>query len=100
MGPEQLYRRVLEGIDAVRQEGISREQFERHRRNLQGSFIRQFNSLEFIANNFLSYRFKESDFFSFPAQLEQVTLEQVTGALNENLVEKYHATSIIYPRSR
>ncbi len=97
--PEQLYRRVLEGINAVRREGISEEQFERHRRNLQGSFIRQFNSLEFIANNFLSYRFKGSDFFDFPEQLEQITLEEITGALNENLAEGYHAVSIIYPRS-
>lgn len=97
--PEQLYRRVLEALTSIQSEGISREQFERHRRNLQGGFIRQFNSLEFIANNFLSYRFKDSDFFRFPELLQQVTLEQVTAGLTENLAEKYHAVSIIYPRS-
>jgi len=96
--PEQLYQRVLEALKSIQERGISREQFERHRRNLQGSFIRQFNSLEFIANNFLGYRFKGSDFFRFPELLQQVTLEQVTAAFKK-LDEKYHAVSIIYPRS-
>lgn len=96
--PEQLYQHVLKEIGGARETGISREQFERHRRNLQGGFIRQFNSLEFIANNFLAYRFKGSDFFRFPELLQQVTLEQVTEMLTENLSEKYHAVSIIYPR--
>ncbi len=97
--PEELCRRVLEAIAEARRGGIPREQFERHRRNLQGSYIRQFNSLEFIANNFLGYRFKGSDFFRFPELLHQVTPEQITAALAENLAVDYHAVSIIYPRS-
>ena len=97
--PEELYRRILEAIEEMQKKGISREQFERHRRNILGGFIRRFNSLEFIAHNFLGYRFKGIDLFRFPELLQQVTLGQVTAALEKNLAERYHAVSIINPRT-
>ncbi|NMA92487.1 MAG: insulinase family protein [Firmicutes bacterium] len=97
--PEELYRRILEAIEEMQKKGISREQFERHRRNILGGFIRRFNSLEFIAYNFLGYRFKGIDLFRFPELLQQVTLGQVTAALEKNLAERYHAVSIINPRT-
>lgn len=96
--PEKLYRRVLEAIGEFRQKKLTGEQFERHRRSQLGGFIRQFNSLEYIANNFLSYHFRGVDFFSFPAVLQQVTLEEVNALLIDLLALERHAVSVITPR--
>lgn len=74
----------MEAIARARREGFSAEQFERHRRNRLGSFMRRFNSLEFVANNYLAYRFRGSDLFNYPAILHQITLEEVQSLLEES----------------
>ncbi|MEW5784087.1 MAG: pitrilysin family protein [Bacillota bacterium] len=97
--PDELYRRVMDGISKVKRDGISAEQFERHRRSQLGGYMRRFNSLEFIANNFLAYRFKDSDLFDFPALLQDVKRDEVTALLEENLDPGRHAVSLILPRA-
>lgn len=97
--PEELYRRILAGIREFRQKGITPEQFERHRRCQLGAYLRQFNSLEFIANNFLAYHFRGGDFFSFPAVLSGIEQAEAEALLAENLAEERHAVSMILPKS-
>ncbi len=95
--PEKLYRRILDGIGALRETGITAEQFERHRRKQLGVYLRQFNTLEFIANNFLSYHFCGADFLSFPVLLSQINKAEIEALLAENLDEEHHAVSMILP---
>jgi len=96
--PELFYQKIMEEISRVKKNGINQEQLERHRRNFMGKFMRRFNSLEFIANNFSSYRFKDIDFFAFPAVLQGITLSEVNGRLEEHFVENSHAVSLIHPQ--
>ncbi len=95
--PEQLYRRIMEAVAGIKKEGISKEQFERHRRKVLGSYIRRFNSLEFIANNFLSFRFKGIDLFQLPSILHEVRREEALALVEENLDPDRHAVSLIVP---
>lgn len=95
--PDLLYDRIMAGIDRVKQEGFAGEQFERHRRDLLGRFMRRFNSLEFIANNFLAYRFRGADLFRYPALLQEIEPDEITALLDENLDPERHAVSIILP---
>ncbi len=95
--PDNLYERIMGAIARAKQEGLGAEQFERHRRNRLGSFMRRFNSLEFIANNYLAYLFRGSDLFNYPAILQQITLEEVQALLEEVLIPERHAVSIILP---
>ncbi len=95
--PEQLYRRIMEAVAGIKKEGISKEQFERHRRKVLGSYIRSFNSLEFIANNFLSFRFKGIDLFQLPSILHEVRREEALALVEENLDPDRHAVSLIVP---
>ena len=97
--PDQLFNRVMDGIDRARRDGITDEQFERHRRSQLGGYMRRFNSLEFIANNFLAYYFKGADFFDFPRILHEIKKEQVSALLEENLDPERHAVSLILPRA-
>ena len=96
--PDQLYERIMEAIARAKQEGLGEEQFERHRRSQLGNFMRRFNSLEFIAHNYLAYRFRGSDLFNYPAILQQITLNEVQALLEEVLVPERHAVSVIVPK--
>ncbi len=96
--PDRLYERIMSAIEKAKQEGPGAEQFERHRRDRLGSFMRRFNSLEFIANNYLAYRFRGSDLFNYPAILQQITLDEVRALLEETLVPERHAVSIVVPK--
>ncbi|MGI6097139.1 MAG: EF-P 5-aminopentanol modification-associated protein YfmH [Dethiobacteria bacterium] len=95
--PEQLYERIIEGINRIKKAGIDKESFERHRRSAFGDFLRRFNSLEFIANNYLAYRFRGIDFLSIPEVLHKITIDDVQERLFEHLEDDNHAVSIIKP---
>ncbi len=95
--PDRLCERIMGAIDALKKKGIDQEQFERHRRKMLGGYIRRFNSLEFIANNFLAYRFRETDLFELPSIMQEVKLEEVIALAAENLNPKRHAVSLILP---
>ena len=56
--PSRLVERVAEGIDSFLGAGVDPNEFERTRRRVIGSMLRGFDSLEFIAYNFLTYHFR------------------------------------------
>ena len=95
--PEKLHARILEGIEEVRKNGLEEATFHRHRRKTQGEFLRSFNSLEFIANNYLAYRFRNSDFFDVYRLLDELSLADVGALLQDHFKEERHAISIINP---
>ncbi len=95
--PNLLHQRILEGIESIKKEGLGQDSFERQRRKMQGEFLKSFNALEFIANNFLAYRFRGIDFFEIVDVLETITFEDIENRLHEHLTEEMHASSIIYP---
>ncbi len=95
--PDLLYGRVMDGIENLKKAGIDQEQFERHRRKILGGYIRRFNSLEFIANNFLAYRFRGADLFELPSVLQEVKREEALALAAEILEPDRHAVSLILP---
>lgn len=95
--PDLLHARILEGIGEVRKKGLDEGKFNRHRSKMQGEFLRSFNSLEFIANNYLAYRFRNSDFFDIFSLLSEISLTDVETLLHEHFQEERHAISIINP---
>lgn len=97
--PDLLCERILGAIESLTKNGIDEEQFERHRRKILGGYIRRFNSLEFIANNFLAYLFRGTDLFDLPSILNEVQREEVLALAEENLDPERHAVSYILPRS-
>ena len=95
--PERLHEELLSGIRNFKKEGLREESFERHKRKMRGEFLRSFNSLEFIANNYLAYRFRKIEFFDILDVLEEITLDDLQKRLFEHLDEDLHAVSIINP---
>ncbi len=95
--PDKLYEKIIEGINKEKREGINKESFERQKNKLMGEFLKDFNSLEFIANNYLAYQFKDINIFDYINILDQVSIKEVEERLEELLQDSNHAVSIIEP---
>lgn len=97
--PEALAGEILDEVDRVRRDGIEERDFERQKRSLTGSFLRYFNSLEFTADNFCSYRFHDVNLFDLIDVLHGLEFPQVLDRLDEHLRRDAAASSIIQPRA-
>ncbi|UNC91473.1 EF-P 5-aminopentanol modification-associated protein YfmH [Candidatus Contubernalis alkaliaceticus] len=93
--PDKLYQALLDSITQYIQKGFKEEDFERQRRKMLGEFLRNFNSLEFIANNFLYYHFRENNLFDFVSLLQEMKAEDIHLRLRELFDKDYHSCSII-----
>ncbi|MGB4568996.1 MAG: peptidase M16, partial [Tepidanaerobacteraceae bacterium] len=63
-----------------------------------GEFISGFNSLEFIATNFVSYHHKNINIFDYLKVLEEITMQDVTERLNSFFDFSRNATSLVIPK--
>lgn len=93
--PNQMIARIRTAIDQAKQSGISSKDFERSRRKKIGSFLRQLNSPEAIANEFTKYQFKGIELFDILPVYEQMTLEDVNKRLQEHFDWSNMAISIV-----
>ncbi|PZE22391.1 EF-P 5-aminopentanol modification-associated protein YfmH [Paenibacillus xerothermodurans] len=93
--PERLIATVREEIDAVKEQGVNNDDFERSRKKKIGGFLRQLNSPEAIANEFTKYRFKDIDLFDILPVYERMTLDDVNARLREHFNWNQLAASIV-----
>ncbi|MBO8162532.1 MAG: insulinase family protein [Brevibacillus sp.] len=93
--PDELVK-VLNGeVERILEQGISTEDFERSRRKKIGQFLRALNSVEYIANQFTSYKFNETDLFDVLPVLESITLDDANRRLREHFQPEQQAVSIV-----
>ncbi len=71
---------------------------KRAQREAVGEFVQLFDSLEFIANGFLFYHFKDASLFEYMQVLEQVTVDEVNERLKEHLRPENAAVSVVSPK--
>ena len=98
--PVRLEEAILAGLREARENGITEEEFQRQKRKSIGGFLYALNSLEFIANNFVSTRLRGSSLLSYLDVLQQLKAEDVERCLQEQLIEERLSVSIIWPRSQ
>jgi len=95
--PDRLLTIVREHLERKVQDGVSEAEFERIRRKKIGQWLRSFNSLEFVANQYTTYRFNGTDLFAVLPMLEQMTAEAVNRRLREHLTPDQMVVSIVEP---
>lgn len=93
--PEKLISRVQEEIDRVKSEGIAVSDFERSKKKKIGSFLRQLNSPEAIANEFTKYRFKDIELFDILPVYEELNKAEVNELLHSHFDWSRLAASIV-----
>jgi predicted Zn-dependent peptidase len=97
--PEQLQQRIVDGISKLRRDGLDPQVLERSRKKLLGRFARGFNSLEFVANNFLNYQFMGTEIFEYPLLLREMPLETIQARFAEHFSLDNLAQSRIVPKA-
>jgi predicted Zn-dependent peptidase len=95
--PEKLRREVFAAIERVRRDGFPEEDFLRIRNKATGKFLRNFNSLEFVASSFIQGYFLDIELFDFLPTVESVTPADVAARIAGHFDEPRSSASIIEP---
>src|SRR5690606_27401192 len=98
--PEELHRRLLDGLERLRKRGIPAEDIRRTQRQAGGEFVQLFDSLEFIANRSLYFHFKGVSLFDYMRAPSEATPDQVTARPAEHLPPERPARAIVWPQGR
>ncbi len=96
--PQEVKDIIFRHIDKTKKEGLNEEDFKRMKRKKIGMFLKYFDSLEFIANNFISYHFRGINLIDYLDVLKKITFEEVTKRFENHFKEEYSVLSIINPK--
>ncbi|SHK38801.1 EF-P 5-aminopentanol modification-associated protein YfmH [Paramaledivibacter caminithermalis] len=95
--PDRVYEIICEEIKNIRNKGLNQEDFERIKRKSIGQHISSYNSVEFIANTFISYYFKGINLFDYITELNNLDFESVSRRFNEHFDLSKSVLSLIKP---
>jgi predicted Zn-dependent peptidase len=93
--PEKLVETIKQELLTLQQTGIEADDFERSKRKKIGHYLRSLNSVEFIANQFTSYKFNGNELFSVVPLLESITREEVEERLKQHFQPQQMSVSIV-----
>lgn len=93
--PDKLLAMIKQELAEHAKTGISQDDFERSRRKKIGHYLRALNSVEYIANQFTSYKFNGTDLFAVLPILESITREDVQQRMKEHFQFDQMAVSIV-----
>ncbi len=96
--PKKVKEIILDYIEKSKKEGLSKEEFERTKKKKIGSFIKCFDSINFIGNSFISYVFKDINLLDYLDVIKDITFEEVEERLKEHFKEEYCVISIVEPK--
>ena len=96
--PKKVKDIIFKYINKYKEEGLSEEDFNRVKKKKIGQFIKYFDSVNFIANNFISYKFKDINILDYLEVIKEIEFTEVTERLNSHLKEEYCAISIVEPK--
>ncbi|WP_131022657.1 EF-P 5-aminopentanol modification-associated protein YfmH, partial [Clostridioides difficile] len=95
--PKKVKEIILDYIEKSKKEGLSKEEFERTKKKKIGSFIKCFDSINFIGNSFISYVFKDINLLDYLDIIKDITFEEVEERLKEHFKEEYCVIAIVEP---
>ncbi len=95
--PREVKKIILEHIEKYKIEGLNNQEFERIRKKKIGNLLKYFDSVDFIANNFITYNFKGINLLDYLEVLKDIKFEEVQERLNSHLKEEYCVMSIVEP---
>lgn len=95
--PREVKKIILEHIEKYKIEGLNNQEFERIRKKKIGNLLKYFDSVDFIANNFITYNFKGINLLDYLEVLKDIKFEEVQDRLKSHLKEEYCVISIVEP---
>lgn len=95
--PEQLDEYLRRAIRDLKKNKLQAADVERMKRRALGYYLASFDSLEYIANSFLSHEFNGTNMLEFPDVLQELTVDQVNDLLEDSFDLSKSAVSILLP---
>ncbi|WP_343101478.1 pitrilysin family protein [Romboutsia sp. MSSM.1001216sp_RTP31141st1_G3_RTP31141_220114] len=98
--PREVKNKILEYVEKYKKEGLDEKEFERIKKKKIGNFLKYFDSVNFIANNFISYKFKDINLLDYLDVLKSIEFSEVEKRLHSHLKEEYCVISIVEPSGK
>jgi len=95
--PNKVYELICNEINRIKDKGLSEKDFDRIKRKSIGQHITSFNSVEFIANTFTAYYFKELNLFDYIEVLNELEFKEINNRFIEHFSIDNSVLSIINP---
>lgn len=93
--PENIKKIVLEEIAKFKETGFVEEEFTRIKKKMIGRYLSSFNSIQYVANTFISYYMKDVNLFEYLEVLNEVDLEYITNEVRGHFEEEFSTLSIV-----
>lgn len=95
---EEVERQISLALEQAKTEGLDMEAFELAKKKKIGSFIRSFDSIESIANGYLSYHFRGVDILDYYEELNRIRPDDLKQRLEEHFDGSMKVVTIIEPK--
>ena len=95
---EDVTNRIKEEIENIIKNGISNEEFDRIKKKIYGFYVRDFDSVETVANTFLMDHFKGINSFDYFEEFLALTKEYVEKIGREVFDSKNMILSVVNPK--
>lgn len=93
--PNLVFEKVKSHIQKIRQNGLNEKNFIRCKRVMMAEFVRDFDSVDDIANSLLNFVFEGSDAFEYREIIEKTSFADVCACLDDSFDDKCFALSVI-----
>lgn len=81
--PQKVYDSFKEQINKFKQNGINKDDFERIKKKIYGTYVKEYNDVTDISRMFLADYFKGINSFDYLEEIDTVNLEYTTQILND-----------------
>ncbi|WAW15595.1 EF-P 5-aminopentanol modification-associated protein YfmH [Peptostreptococcus equinus] len=96
--PDLVKEKIDQYIDELRRNGIKKSDFEINKKKKIGGFLKSFDSISFIANNFLRYMFRGINFLDYLQVLKNIELSDIEDRLDNFFLKEKSVISIVSPK--
>lgn len=96
--PYEVKSRLFDYIEKIKEDGFKEEQFEIIKKRYLGGYLKYFDSLDFIANNFISYHFKDINLLDYIDVVKEITIDDIQSRFAEHFTKDNSVISIVNPK--
>lgn len=95
--PEKVQQEMINEINRLQRDGLDEKVFERIKKVIFGRFLRQFNSVEKLANTFVANLFRNINLFDYIQTYESITFNDVKERFTNHFKIDNMSLSVIKP---
>ena len=95
--PQKVIEEINKEIEKYKQTGFNSEEFERIKKKMYGEYVKSYNDVSSIANNFLSDNLRGVNSFDFLENVLVLDKDYVEKILKELFVEDRKVVSVVLP---